>query len=292
MARSESQRYVLITPVRNEERTVEATLRSVLQQNILPAEWVIVSDESTDRTDEILARYAAQHRFIQVLRLTGRPSRNFASVVFAVESGLAALRTKDYGFIGLLDADVRFAQDYYERMLALFAADPQLGLAGGLTLDIVDGKPVRHRQNLQDVAGAVQFFRRKCFESLGGLTAIPEGGWDAITCVKARMNGFKTATFPDLLVDHLKPRNVSEGNLLRRNWQLGVRDYALGYHPLFLVAKCCARTLKSPPLVSAAAHFVGYSWAAVRRSERILPKELVGYIRQEQLARLMPFNLL
>jgi glycosyltransferase involved in cell wall biosynthesis len=290
MVNAGTNRYVLITPVRNEEKTIEITIQSVIHQTLPPAEWVIVSDESTDRTDEIISRYSAKYEFIQFLRLTKRPSRNFASVVFAVEAGYGDLKTKDYAFLGILDGDVRLAQDYYEQIVAHFTSDPSLGLAGGLVLDNVDGKSIRHRQYLRDVAGAVQFFRRTCFESLGGLTAIPEGGWDAITCVRARMNGFRTATVPDLVVEHLKPRNIAEGNLFRRNWQLGTRDYALGGHPLFEVVKCCARTLDSPLLIGAVARLFGYSLAAMTWRQRFLPKDVVNYIRREQLARLQPFR--
>ena len=96
---------------------------------------------------------------------------------------------------------------------------------------------VKGRQNMKDVAGATQFFRRECFESLGGLVAIPEGGWDAITCFVARANGFRTATFPELIVEHLKPRNASQGNVISRKWQTGIREYALGNHPLFVDTK-------------------------------------------------------
>ena len=46
--------YVLITPARNEEAFIEKTIQSVVSQTILPAKWVIVSDGSTDRTDEIV----------------------------------------------------------------------------------------------------------------------------------------------------------------------------------------------------------------------------------------------
>ena len=131
-----------------------------------------------------------------------------------------------------------------------------------------------------------QFFRRECFESLGGLIPLPVGGWDAITCVQARMNGFKTATFPDLIVDHLKPRNSAEGNLFRRYLYLGIRDYDLAYHPLFEVAKCCSRCLNYPLLIGALAHLTGYVWAASSGRKLSVPGEIVRYIRQEQLTRL------
>ena len=183
--------YVLVTPVRNEQATIGITIDCVVRQTIQPAEWVIVSDESTDQTDAIVRESASKHGFIRLLRLTRRPGRNFASVVFAAESGIAALKHQNYEFIGLLDADIRFAPNYYEQILSRFATDPGLGMAGGLVVDCYGGRRHPGPQSLRDVAGAVQFFRRQCFESLGGLVAVPEGGWDAITCVQARMRGFK-----------------------------------------------------------------------------------------------------
>jgi GT2 family glycosyltransferase len=285
-----AQTYVLVTPVRNEERTIEITIQSVLAQTILPREWVIVSDESTDQTDTIISRYAREFSWLRLVQLRDRPARNFASVVFATESGIKSLQTADYAFLGLLDADVRLPKDYYAQILARFAAEPRLGLAGGLVLDWVDGRRIRNRQNLRDIAGAVQCFRRDCFEALGGLIPLPEGGWDAITCVRARMSGFRTGSFPDLIVDHLKPRNAAEGNLVRRNWQMGVRDYALASHPLFEVVKCCARCLDFPPLIGSISRLLGFGWAAVTGRKCKLTPDVVHYIRREQLTRLNPFK--
>lgn len=290
MSSLDNRGYVLVTPVRNEESTIEITIKSVLSQNVEPREWVIVSDQSTDRTDEIISWYARQVPWLRLIQLKDRPPRNFASVVFVTETGIKSLRTADYAFLGLLDADVRLQEDYFAQILGRFAADQLLGLAGGLVVDVVNGKRIRVAQSLHDVAGAVQFFRRSCFESLGGLVALAEGGWDAITCVRARMNGFKTATFADLIVDHLKPRNSAEGNLLRRNWQMGVRDHALASHPLFEVAKCCSRCVDFPGLITSMARLSGYGWATVVNRKPKLPNDVVSRIRQEQLTRLNPFR--
>lgn len=281
--------YVLITPVRNEESTIGTTLESVVRQTIPPAEWVVVSDESTDRTDEIVHHYAAKYPFIKLLQLTGRPRRSFSSVVFVTEAGIDALTYKDYDFIGFLDADIRFAETYYADIMEKFASNIKLGLAGGLVVDCVGGRRVVNKQSLGDVAGAVQFFRRTCFDLLGGLVAIPEGGWDAITCVQTRMHGFIAQTFPEIQVDHLKPRNAAEGNIVRRFIQLGVRDYALGNHPLFETGKCAYRCLERPYIIGGAMRFVGYLWCCIIQRKRMLSPEMIMEIRREQLARLFSF---
>ena len=282
--------YVIVTPVRNEESTIGITIESVIHQTILPKEWVIVSDGSTDQTDEIVKTYASQNTFINFLRLENRPARNFASVVFAIEAGLTALKTTDYDFIGLLDADIRFAENYYEQMMHRFSKHPQLGLAGGLVIDCYEGQRRRNVQSLGDVAGGVQFFHRKCFASLGGLVAVPEGGWDTITCVEARRHGFHTRTFPDIEVDHLKPRNIFEGNVLRRFWQLGVREYALGWHPLFEAAKCAYRCIEPPFFIGSFMRSIGYAGCFLVRRRRLLSRDIIQFIRQEQLRRLLPFQ--
>lgn len=280
--------YVLVTPVRDEEATIGKTIDSVIHQTLLPSEWVIVSDGSTDRTDEIVREAAASHPWIRLLALKPRPGRSFAAVVHNTEAGIRHLEFKDYAFLGLLDSDVTFQADYFEQLIRRFAAEPALGLAGGVVIDM--GLPRdRFPWNREDVPGAVQLFRRECFEKIGGLIPIPEGGWDSMACAMARMNGYQTRLFTDLVVDHLKPRNISEGGAIRRKWQMGARDYAVGYHSLFEMVKCLSR-LKNPPLViGAVAWWIGYCSALLGRRERLLPKAVLDHVRREQLQRLFKF---
>ncbi len=281
-----TEAYVLITAARNEEATIETTIQSVLSQEAPPQEWVVVNDDSTDRTGDIIDRYARQAHYIKHLRLQRRPQRNFSSQVFAIQSGCAALRSNDYSYLGLLDADLRFPPHYYKTLLVRFREDAQQGIIGGLVVDVTEAKPEKPPRNLSEVAGATQFFRRACYEAQGGLLPIPEGGYDAIACVRARMLGYKTETFPDLVVDHLKPRNAAFGRPLRRKWQLGMRDYALAYHPLFEFTKCCSRAAQVPFFIGAAAWFLGYACAALTRRHVLVPADVRKHIRREQMRRL------
>ncbi len=277
--------YVLITAVRDEGATIGITIDSVRTQTRLPAEWVIVDDGSTDKTTAIVATAAAQCGWLRHLQLPHRPERSFSAMVSAIKAGKERLSCVDYEYIGLLDGDLRLERDYFAAVLQHFQEHPRLGLAGGRVVD-PDEDAGQLPHNRADVPGAVQLFRRRCYEQVRGYLPIPEGGFDAIACAHARMCGFETQLLPDLVVAHLKPRNASAGGRLRRKWQLGVRDYALGYHPLFELAKCLGRLREPPVVLGAIAWWTGYAGRALARRPRVVPAELVAYLRREQMDRL------
>jgi poly-beta-1,6-N-acetyl-D-glucosamine synthase len=276
--------YVLVTPARNEVGTIGRTIQAVVRQTIQPSEWVIVSDGSTDGTNEVILSAAKEYSWIRLLALPPRPASSFAAVVRNTETGIRALVDDDYAYLGLLDADLDFQADYFEELIRRFEVSPQLGLIGGVVID--HGTAMKLPRNRVDVPGAVQLFRRACFEGLGGLLPIPEGGWDCLTCAVARMNGFETQLCVDLVVDHLKPRNISQGGPFRRALQMGTRDYAIGYAPLFEFAKCVSRVSDRPLVLASLASWVGYCMAALKRRQRIVPPEVVLFLRREQYQRL------
>lgn len=277
--------YVLVTPARDEVATIGRTIAAVARQTVKPSEWIIVSDGSTDGTDDVVRDAASRYPWIRLLALPPRTGRSFAAVVQNTELGVRSLNTTSYRFLGLLDSDLDFEANYFEEVLNRFAASPRLGMAGGVVIDIGRPKHVVPKNRLE-IPGAVQFFRRECFESLGGLVAIPEGGWDCLTSVMARMNGWETRLLTDLVVDHLKPRNISQGGSVRRVWQLGERDYAIGYDPLFELVKCLSRVMEPPAVVSAIARWLGFCAATLARRPRVVPPDVVAFLREEQRKRL------
>ncbi len=132
--------YVLISPARDEAQFIELTLKSVVAQQWRPAKWVIVSDGSTDGTDEIVARYAVQNPWIELVQLPARRERHFAGKVDAFNAGYARVRGLEYAAIGSLDADLSFDEDYFSFLLGKMANDSTLGLVGTPFQDI--GKDV------------------------------------------------------------------------------------------------------------------------------------------------------
>src|SRR5690349_3635311 len=92
--------YVLMTAAYNEEALIEKTIQCVLSQTVLPRRWVIVSDGSTDRTDEIVERYARQHDFIRFVRVSRPVGRSFGSKVRALRLGAELLAEVEFDYIG------------------------------------------------------------------------------------------------------------------------------------------------------------------------------------------------
>lgn len=285
-------RYVLITAARNEEAVIRYTLESMLSQILPPTEWVIVSDGSTDRTDELVKEAMLQKPWIKLIQLAPRSKPCLAARINAISHGMSHVTQTDYSFVGILDADLRFRPDYFHSVIEEFQKNPRLGIAGGMAVDVDestmvgDDNPPLPRNQL-NIPGAVQLFRRECYAAIGGYRAIPEGGSDTIACAHARMLGYETKLLTHLVVDHLKPRNIWAGGPLRRKWQMGARDYALGYHPLFELVKCLSRVVEPPLLVGSLAWWLGYVARSFVGANRMLPSELVAHIRKEQLRRIV-----
>ena len=277
-------RYVIITPVRDEEKHVEATIRSVIGQTIRPAEWVIVDDGSTDRTGVIIDQYAAQFPWIRAIH---RPNRGLRRAswfdVNAFYEGYNALRCNDWDFVVKLDGDLSFPADYFEKCFQYFDRDPRLGIGGGDLYINLRGKLTLEVNPRFHVRGATKIYRRACWQAIGGLWV--GTGWDTLDEVKANMLGWKTYSFEDLRLTHLRPTGAADGKV-RACVRHGLMCYICGYHPLFVVASCLYRVIRKPYVVGSLATFWGFLKAHLNQTSRVNDKPLINYLRTQQLRRL------
>jgi len=279
--------YVLITPARNEARFIELTIQSIVAQTIRPLAWVIVSDGSTDGTDEIVRRYANEHAWIHLVRMPERRERHFAGKVYAFNAGLIAVADLDYDVVASLDADISVEPDHFEFLLGKLAEDARLGLVGA---------PFRDRfaydyrfVSIEHVSGACQVFRRACFEEIGGYTPIKTGGIDHIAVLTARMKGWKTRTFVEKTCLHHREIGTAEHGVLAAKFRVGAQDYRLGGHPLWELFRTAYQMSRSPLVVGGLSLLAGYLWAALCRFERSISPELMDFRRREQIGRLQQF---
>ena len=286
---NKQSRYVLITAARNEEAFIEKTITSVISQTILPLKWIIVSDGSTDLTNEIVYQYEKTCNLIKLIRVTSDEKRNFSSKVNAFNVGYKQIKNLDYEFIGNLDADVSFESDYYERIIKYFQENPKLGIAGGIRLDYYDDKYVEIISNQWNVCGAIQMFRRQCFEDIEGFIPLRRGGEDAVAEIKARMCGWKIMSFPDIIILHHRTTGTADKSILTSRFNKGIVNYTIGYHPLYEIIRCVYHIRKNPCIIGSCFELIGFFWAVFRRQNREVPTHVVSYLRTFQINRLKSF---
>lgn len=278
--------YIVITPARNEAQFIELTLKSMVAQTVRPIRWVIVSDGSTDGTEEIVRKYAAEHPWIELLSLPPRQERNFAGKVHAFDAGFERVKKLEYQVICSLDGDISFEPEYFSFLLEKLAAEPGLGLVG-TPFQEVSGEVYDYRfVNIEHVSGACQVFRRECFLAIGGYVPVRGGSIDHIAVITARMRGWKTRTFPEKVCIHHREVGTAQQGVLAARFKYGAKDYAIGNHPLWEAFRAVYQMSKRPWLLGGMALGLGYAWAWWNGAERPVSSELIGFHRQEQMERL------
>jgi hypothetical protein len=133
------------------------------------------------------------------------------------------------------------------------------------------------------VHGAVKLFRRDCLEAIGGVSE--QLGWDTIDETYARMRGFATRSYPDLVARHHRPHGSADG-LLRGRARHGECAWILHYGFLWVLPRSLKVALVPPRGLSGLAFLAGYVSAALRRVPRVDDPDFRRFVRAELRARL------
>ncbi|HEY2384480.1 MAG TPA: glycosyltransferase family A protein [Terriglobia bacterium] len=283
-----NNRYLLITAARNEEAYIRKTLESVVSQTQWPVRWLIVSDGSTDRTDELVLEFALRYDFIQLLHLENGSTRSFSSKAFALNAGYDAIKHLAFDWLGFLDADISLPANYYEVLMTMFNTQPDLGLAGGTIVENRNGQwEVRASHSLTDVGGQMQLFRRKCYDDVGQFVPLQWGGEDTVANFLARRRGWQVHVFHDLRVCHHRQTGTEGATVCRARFRNGLCDYYLGYHPIFELAKCFRRLFEPPWGIGSLLRFCGYTWPVLLQQKPSMSADFVRYIRRRQIQKLL-----
>ena len=282
--------YALVTPARNEAEFIAATIQSVVAQTVRPTRWIIVSDGSTDSTDDIVRQYAAQHAWIELARMPEHRDRQFAAKAHCFNAGYARLAGVAYDIVGNLDADITLPTDYFELLLEKFSLHPRLGVAGTPFVEKRD-RPGQHTYahgfaNLEHVSGACQLFRRDCFETIGGYVPVKGGAIDWIAVTTARMKGWQTRTFTERVCYHHRVLGTGNNRAWAVPFHYGRKAYYVGGHPLWAILRGFFQMKNRPWIVAGALFQCGFFWAALTRMPRAVTPELMTFHRGEQMARL------
>ncbi|MFA5256303.1 MAG: glycosyltransferase family 2 protein [Candidatus Omnitrophota bacterium] len=275
-------KYILITPVRDEETFIEKTIKSVIGQTVLPVRWVIVSDGSTDHTDDIVKKYLKEYPWIELMRMPERARRHFAGKAHAFNAGYERVRNLEYDIIGNLDADTSFDPEYFSFLLKKFESDPKLGVGG--TPFIENGVQYDYRFSRKEhVSGQCQLFRRECFESIGGYIPLEKGSIDLVAVVTARMKGWKTETFTDKTYIHNRLMGSAYSHPIKSAFRMGYLNYIMGSHPVWQLLRSIYQMGRKPFILKGSMFLAGYFWAMLIRAKMPVSREFVRFRRKEQM---------
>ena len=283
-----ADRYVLISPCRNESKFMRQTLDSVAAQSLRPALWVIVDDGSTDETPAILAEYAARHDWIRIVTRKDRGVRAVGpGVVDAFYSGYDTIDPKQFDYICKLDLDLRMPARYFELLIQRMKADPYLATCSGKTYIEDGGTLVYERHGDENSIGAAKFYRMSSFLAIGGF--VREVGWDGIDGHMCRMKGWEAVSWdePDLRFIHLRPQGSSHKGVYTGRLRQGFGQYYMGTSLLYLTASAVSRFNQKPYVLGQLTILWGWIWGWLRRMPRYDNPEFLRFVGRYQRRALL-----
>jgi poly-beta-1,6-N-acetyl-D-glucosamine synthase len=284
-----ANKLLVVSPVYNEGANLERTARSVAAQSLTPDCWIVVDDGSSDDTLAVARRLAGEIDFMTVIEASEAAAPGVDNLALAREAhafnlGLEQAGWRGYEFVGKLDGDVDLPGEWFATLVERFEADARLGLAAGRLAE-----PDREGWKMipipgYHVHGAVKLFRRECLEAIGG---IPERlAWDTIDETYARMHGFETRSYPDLVARHHRPWGSADGRL-RGRARHGECAWILHYGFFWVFLRSFKVACVPPIGLSGLAFLYGYLRAAAKRVPRVQDRAFRRFVRGELRARML-----
>jgi glycosyltransferase involved in cell wall biosynthesis len=283
------QKYIIVSPVKDEQRTLERTIESVVSQTVRPHKWVIVDDGSTDATPQILKKFTEQHEWIRVVRRDSSASRQpGGAVIQAFRQGFEAVKDEPFDFVVKLDCDVELPPFYFEFLLARFQEKPVLGICSGVYQEFEAGRWQVISMPAYHAAGASKVMRAECFRQIGGF--VVSRGWDTVDEIKAQVLGWHTQHFHQLVFSHLKKEGSGIGSV-KTNAMHGEVYFLTGGGLFFFLLKVLHRMVSEKPHISGGfALLSGYIRARFSGEKRLVSQQEADFY-SKQLNRRIWYSL-
>ncbi|MHA1409170.1 MAG: glycosyltransferase [Candidatus Odinarchaeia archaeon] len=266
--------YLLVTAARNEQHFLPGLVESIIKQTVKPLLWVIINDGSTDDTHRIITNLEKEYPWVRELYLNNMGPKNYYHRYGYIMSkgcdyaiGLAKKNKINYNYLGIADADIIFQYNHFEKMIKKFDKDPMLGLASGILSGLGERNNLKNDERNPD--GSHLFFRKKCFESIGGFSSLPSP--DSISIFKVRNRGWYIRSFHDLKVVHRRPA----GSLINYVGR-GEEMYFIGYHPINAFLTVIYFFIHKSPKAGFD-YFIGYFKKLIQREKRTSDMEVRRY---------------
>lgn len=270
-------KYCIIIPARNEEKFIGQTLQSIVEQTYLPSELIVVDDNSTDKTAEIVNEFASKFSFIKIIHSQNHENKHEpgTKIIEAFYKGFKQLNS-DWDVVTKLDADVILPKNYFEKIIHSFQINPKIGIAGGLVFIHKNEEWVYEKiSNKKHVRGAIKSYSKECFMKMGGIKK--SIGWDTVDELLAQFYGFEIAVFSDLQVKLLKPTGNDYKKIHGK--KTGSGFYKMDYGWLISLIAAIKASWNAKTLSLFFSISIGYWRAALNNDNKIVTKEEGKFIR-------------
>jgi len=277
--------YILITPVKNEEKTLLEVIRSVKNQTKKPILWVIVNDGSTDKSPEIIRNAMENYEWIKTINLLESERDIGLRYSYVCKTGFdyavkyAREHNIKYQYIGLLDSDIIIEKDYFEKLIEEFKRNPRLGIVSGVIYSYNGRKYVLDIGKKDIPRGANRLWRRECFEETGGY--IITYGPDTVSNIKAKLKGWETRRFEEITAKQTRMTSAAEG-LKKGYFKNGEAHYYLYQRPTIVFLRSI-KYLFSKRFYLSFYYLYGYVNAMIKKIDRIDDEEIIEYYQNRKV---------
>lgn len=276
-------KYYIVIPTYNEEQFIGLTLQSLADQTVLPTKVIVVNDNSTDSTAEIVLAFAEKNPWISLVTKTSSAIHLPGSkVIQAFQKGLESI-DEDYDLIVKVDADLIFPSNYFESIIQHFESDATIGMVGGFCYIEKNGEWIL--ENLTDkdhIRGALKAYRKATFKQIGGLRA--QMGWDTVDELLCKFYNWKVVTDESLHVKHLKPTGANYNKTAR--YKQGEAFYTLGYGFIITAIASLKLALRKGKPFLFIDYLIGFWKAKLSKKPMLVTDEQAQFIRKYRLQKM------
>ena len=251
------KRYIIQTPVKNEEENLPQLIKSILEQSIKPLLWLIIDDGSTDSTPKIIADIKKSYGWIHNIRLDENKRDLGPHLSGVINQGIYNLiefckeNKIVFDFWGNIDGDVTLEKEYFEKLMIEFDKDLELGIAGGGTWYHSGNEIFHYNANINEPSGGNMLVKAECLKDCGYEVPITYA-WDSVLKTKARINGWNTKRFE--IISSVDSRDV---NIVEGYWKgcfiSGISASFINMHPIHVFVKSIIMSKKPP-------HYIGFAY--------------------------------
>ena len=280
---------LVVTVSRNDGNLLNDLLKSIENQTTRPIEWVIVIDPLTQKNEQIISSFSDGKDWIKVVRIESsfNPKTRGERIARLFNFGVSK-SSLDWTFCSKIDADMDLEELYFEKLFLEFSKNPKLGIASGNCLVKTTRGQRMERVTKGHTRGGLKTYRRECYDEIGGVEHVD--GWDTIDNVMARLYGWETSNFENILAAQARPTGVSVG-LISTAFNEGKKSYFLGYFAPYLLARAAHRMLSKPYFAAGIAMLGGFLYSMISLDKKYKDTRVRKNIRNTQISKIT-FGLL